>query len=354
MNTSLSDADRQLLPEAGGDPRERRRKLLILGLILVAVSLLHFTTSTQGHWPHALHVFFRKLYFLPIVAGAVWFGMRGALGVSAAVIAVYIVHVRLNWAPEPFERIDQVGEMASFAVLAVVSGALVALEQLARARAERARRNAERERIGTAVAALTETLGARDPTTLEHSKRVARLAEDFALYLGLPRAEARSLYLAGMVHDIGKIGVRDDVLLKPETLGPEERRKIMEHPKIAEKILAPVGFEKVVRYVAAHHESVDGSGYPEGLEGDDIPLPARVLAIADTYDALRHARPYKSSLSEEAVRRTMSEMAGTKLDGRLLDRFSAYLDALGAASPPPPADSERTRGDAPWSSDRGT
>jgi len=317
------------LPQASGPNRK-----LLLAAMLAGVTLLHMATPTVGSWVHAAHVFYRKLYFVPIVAGALWYGMRGALAMTAASIGLYMVHVQLNWLPEPYERIDQFGEMGSFLILGITSGVLVALERRARARAERIRTRAERERIGTAVATLTETLGARDPVTLEHSLRVARLAEGFATHLGLPRADVRSLYLAAVVHDIGKVGIRDDVLLKPETLNPAERRMIMEHPRIAARILAPIGFEKVVSYVVAHHENVDGSGYPDGLAGEEIPLPARILTIADTYDALSHERPYKRPLSPKAVRRIMERMAGKKLDADLLRRFWEHLDSRSAEAPP--------------------
>jgi putative nucleotidyltransferase with HDIG domain len=311
---------------------ERRTHLVWVALCFGAVLLLHFLTTTEGHWAHSLHVLFRKFYFLPILMSALWFGMRGALLAAAASVSSYTLHIWLSWGPDPFERIDQVGEMVSFVVLAVVAGALVTGERRAQLRAERTRRTAERHKIGTAVAALAETLGARDPETLAHSRRVAHLAQQFATFLGRGRREAHSLYLAGIVHDIGKIGVRDDVLLKPDTLTPAEREMIMQHPKIAEQILAPVGFQQVVRYAAVHHENMDGSGYPEGLKGKEIPVPGRILAIADTYDALRAERPYKPSQTDAQVREMLQTLAGTKLDTALLQEFWAFLDARPAAA----------------------
>ncbi len=221
----------------------RHKRTFILFLVLTVISALHFGTTTQGPGAHQWHIFFRKLYFLPIVAGAVWFGISGAFLTAFASITVYALHVLLNWPQAPMERMNQIGEMGSFLVLATVSGVLVSLERRARERADRIKREAEREKIGTAVAALTETLGARDDATCDHSKRVAQLASGFASYLGSPSEERRDIYLAGMLHDIGKIGIRDDILLKPDTLTEEEHRKIMEHPIIAEHILTPIGFD---------------------------------------------------------------------------------------------------------------
>jgi len=175
------------------------------------------------------------------------------------------------------------------------------------------------------AARLAESLGARDTQTLDHSVRVARTARDFADWTGLPAEQRNDLYMAGLLHDIGKIGIRDDVLLKPGTLTEDEERKIRRHPHIAEKILAPVGFEQVIRIVAAHHENVDGSGYPFGLKGEAIPRLARMLAVVDTYDALRSSRPYKKGIERDAdVFRIMEGMAGRKLDPEELARFRAF------------------------------
>jgi len=202
------------------------------------------------------------------------------------------------------------------------------IEREARKKVRRARRRTERERIAAVVRTLNETLMARDPETAEHSKRVADLARGFGRFLGFPRDEVRSLHVAGQLHDIGKVGVRDAVLLKPGSLTPEEQRRVREHPRIAEKILSPLGLRKVVRYIAVHHENVDGSGYPDGLRGEEIPLAGRALAIVDTYDALRSRRPYKEPLSEAEIRTTMREMAGGKLAPELLEKFWRFLSGL--------------------------
>jgi len=210
------------------------------------------------------------------------------------------------------------------------AGNLSTIERRARERGHQTWRRAETEKDDTIVTTLSETLMARDPETGEHSKRVAKLAEGFGSFLGLPRSEVHSLYLAGLLHDIGKVGIRDDVLFKPGSLTPEEQHRIMEHPRIAEKILSPLGFEKVVRYIAVHHENIDGSGYPEGLRGEEIPLAGRALAIVDTYDALRSRRPYKEPLRGAETRLTMTAMAGGKLDPDLLEAFWEFLSGLPA------------------------
>lgn len=303
-----------------------RQKLLVIFLGLVLVTALHFATQTDDPLLHAWHIFFRKLYFIPIVAGAVWFGMRGAVLTALSAVGVYALHLVFDWPRFHLERMNQLGEMASFLVFAGVAGTLVKLERRAEAKTEQIRRHAEREKVATVVASLSETLGARDPATRDHSRRVAALARDFGRFLGLGPKEVQDLYLAGILHDIGKIGIRDDVLLKPEALTADEREKIMQHPKIAEKILAPIGFTAVIRYVGVHHENWDGSGYPEGLCGEDIPLPGRILAVVDTYDALQSNRPYHQGLEKDnSIQEVMASMAGNKLDAQVLNWFWEFM-----------------------------
>ncbi len=294
------------------------RKIIIL-TVFVVVSALHFFTATEGNSVHVWHILFRKLYFLPIVMGAVWFGLTGALATVAGVVLVYFVHMQVNWSFVSWERADQFGELASFVVLGLVAGFLVQIER-------RFRERAEHEKITTSVATLVETLGARDPDTLEHSQRVAVMVRDFGRWQGLTKNEQNDLYLAGLLHDVGKIGVRDDILFKPASLSKEEVDMIMQHPHIAEKILAPVGFLTVIEIVRAHHENVDGTGYPEGLTGDQIPEGAKILAVVDTFDALSSRRSYKKAIKDKKeVFQIMGEMAGTKLDPATLQSFEKFV-----------------------------
>lgn len=277
--------------------------------------------SDQVGW----HLLLDKLYMAPIIIGAVWFGLSGGLYAALLSMLFYAAHLWYFWPAHPMELVHHVGEATSFLVLGALAGLLISLDRRGSDRELRAKRKGEREKIASAIAALTETLSARDAETRNHSKRVAGLIEKFALYLGLPLKEVRSLYLAGLMHDIGKVGIPDDILLKADALTPEERRKIMEHPAMGEKILAPIGFVRVVEAIAAHHENLDGSGYPQGLSNDSIPVSGRILAIVDTYDALSTSRPYKDKIPEDEVRTIMATMAGKKLDPDLLEKFWLFM-----------------------------
>lgn len=170
--------------------------------------------------------------------------------------------------------------------------------------------------------ALANALEARDPYTRGHSDRVGGWARRLALAAGLPGGEAEVIGQAGRLHDVGKIGVPERVLGKSGPLEPEEWATMRRHPVIAAQILAPLEFfadgAEVVRH---HHERLDGSGYPDGLAGDRIPLGARIVAVVDVYDALTTSRPYRPALAALEARRRLREQAGITLDAELVVLF---------------------------------
>ena len=140
----------------------------------------------------------------------------------------------------------------------------------------------------------------------------------------LSRGEISDLYLAGLLHDVGKIGIRDEVLCKPGPLTPEEYAHIREHPVIGERIIANVTRLAYLRPgVRGHHERFDGKGYPDGLAGEAIPLMARILAVADSCDAMMSARRYRPALSPARIEAIFREGAGTQWDPRIVEYFFA-------------------------------
>jgi len=178
----------------------------------------------------------------------------------------------------------------------------------------------QRQHLQT-LKALTGAIDARDPYTLGHSVRVGQLAVTLGEALGLPSGELQHLEIGGYLHDIGKIGVRDAVLLKPGALTPEERQMVEMHPKIGLDILAPVELPReVIEFVAGHHEKIDGSGYPAHVHGDDLSMIARIASVADIYDALTTDRPYRGALSpDEALEIMKREVWDGKLDQRVVE-----------------------------------
>jgi HD-GYP domain-containing protein (c-di-GMP phosphodiesterase class II) len=170
--------------------------------------------------------------------------------------------------------------------------------------------------------ALTAAIDAKDAYTFGHSERVARIGVELGRQLGLPGDDLSDVYLAGLLHDIGKIGIRDAVLLKAAPLTPEEFEHIKEHVIIGHRILSDLGgLRNLLPGVRSHHERFDGQGYPDGLAGEAIPLLARILAVADSYDAMSTKRPYRDGMTCAEVEQRLSAGAGTQWDGRVIEAF---------------------------------
>lgn len=176
--------------------------------------------------------------------------------------------------------------------------------------------NDDLQRLFTgSIKALAQALEAKDEYTQGHSARVAEESVNIARYLSLSDKAIQRMWLAGYLHDIGKIGIKEAVLNKPGKLNEEEWNLIQQHPVVAGRILGPIPeLSDIIDIIVHHHERYDGSGYPDGLEGNSIPLGARILAVADTYDALTSRRPYRDSLTLEEAHRILEEAAGTYLD----------------------------------------
>lgn len=301
-----------------------RAKLLGISLALAAVAGVHAMVPVGTHPLHVIHVVLGALYFVPVAAAAIWFGVRGGLAASSAAAGLYLLHSARAWSGQPMENANQVATAALFVWFGAVTGTLARLAGAERGKRLAAERSAQRAGSIQAIASLAAALGFRDEGTRDHSERVAELAIRIASRLGWEGEPLEALRLAALVHDVGKIGVRDDVLLKAGTLGPEERARIERHPAIAADILRPVaGTGEIARIVLAHHEAPDGSGYPRGLAGEDIPEGARILRVADVYCALRESRTYKAPMPPGDAVRVMAALAGAKLDARAFEVLRA-------------------------------
>jgi diguanylate cyclase (GGDEF)-like protein len=176
------------------------------------------------------------------------------------------------------------------------------------------------------VLALAEVIDSRDHGSNEHSQRVGRYAAAIAEAMGLPHDVTERVRFGGIVHDIGKIGVSEGILRKPGWLTADEWSELQRHPEIAARILRGANFEDVSGWVHAHHERPDGTGYPRGLEAGEIPLEARILAVADAYEAMRSHRSYRPALETTAARAELKRCAGTQFDERVVATFIALLD----------------------------
>jgi diguanylate cyclase (GGDEF)-like protein len=175
---------------------------------------------------------------------------------------------------------------------------------------------------------LAEELDIRDAGTAYHSRTVGRYCALIAAQLGLDPEHVERVEIAGRLHDIGKIGVPNAVLQKPGALGAGEMAQVRTHPEIGAQVLAGHGLEDLRGWVVAHHERPDGKGYPAGLEDAEIPLEAKIIAVADAYEAMTADRVYRAGIGTKAARVELLRCAGTQFDPRVIAAFMAVLDAL--------------------------
>jgi HD-GYP domain-containing protein (c-di-GMP phosphodiesterase class II) len=179
------------------------------------------------------------------------------------------------------------------------------------------------------VRALVSAIEARDSYTRGHSERIALLARRLAQELGLNEDQCERIYVAGLLHDVGKIGVADEVLQKPGPLTPEEFAEIQKHPDIGYSILMDLKrMEYLLPGVLHHHERFDGAGYPDGLSGEEIPLQARILAVVDAWDAMSSARPYRQPLPRQKAAEIIVAGRGTQWDPEIVDAFARILEEV--------------------------
>jgi cyclic di-GMP phosphodiesterase len=185
----------------------------------------------------------------------------------------------------------------------------------------------ELENAETVLFSLALSIEAKDPYTKGHCDRLSSYSEALGRRLGLPQEQCVALRRAGVVHDIGKIGVPEHVLIKPGPLDEEEWEIMKQHPITGERICSPLkSFRLVLPIIRHHHEKLDGSGYPDGLKGDHIPLTARVLQITDVYDALTTDRPYRAALSHhEAIRIMLEEAKRGWWECNMIKEFEALI-----------------------------
>jgi putative nucleotidyltransferase with HDIG domain len=248
----------------------------------------------------------RRITDAAVSVGLVWLGTS---------IPVYLLSPVWSWMFWAGHTLEGFGFLA--VATAVSRDLMLQTPTLALPRRTRAQDllDNEADLLGGYVKSLTDSLHDYDPTTLIHSRKVALLAIQIGEHLDLPTATLRRLAVAGLLHDIGKLHVPREILLKPGALTDDEYRTIQTHPQIGANLLTHLGsFDEEVPIVVAHHERLDGRGYPNGLAGEHIPLEARILAICDVYDALTSPRPYRQAWTRERALELIVKETGTAFD----------------------------------------
>jgi ribonuclease P protein subunit RPR2 len=192
---------------------------------------------------------------------------------------------------------------------------------------ERSRREELRRSYMATVRALSNAVEARDAYTSKHAERVAAYGLEIARALGITLSDTEEIEFGFLLHDIGKVAIADAIIYKPGSLTEKERALMEQHPVIGAEIVRGIEFlGAAAEVVRSHHERWDGHGYPDGLRGDEIPLAARVFAVADVFDALTTERPYRRASPLASARRTIMEEAGNHFDPRVVEAFNSIPD----------------------------
>jgi putative nucleotidyltransferase with HDIG domain len=169
---------------------------------------------------------------------------------------------------------------------------------------------------------LADAIEKRDPYTGGHTQRVTSYSLAITRYLQLKSSEKRCLKIAAVLHDVGKIGIEDQILRKPEPLSPEEYNTIKRHTSMGAEILEHIRqLKDIIPGVKYHHEQMNGKGYPDGLKGEEMPVIAKIVAVADTYDAMTTDRPYRKALSKKVAMEELRRCAGAQFDGQVVEAF---------------------------------
>jgi putative nucleotidyltransferase with HDIG domain len=191
-------------------------------------------------------------------------------------------------------------------------------------------RNTRRNEQLATMLALAQAIDMRDASTARHSQTVARYCETIAAEMGLHKTTVERVRLAGLLHDVGNVAISNMLLEKPDPLDADEWVEIRRHSEIGARILANARLGDIGQWVLAHHERVDGGGFPFGLSNGEIPLEARILSVADAFEAMTSERPHRAALSQEEAIEELKRNAGTQFDTNVVD---ALLRALALANP---------------------
>jgi response regulator RpfG family c-di-GMP phosphodiesterase len=289
--------------------------------ISIGISLAHFWVP---HYYIAIHGFLRKTYYIPVILAGLLYGLRKTIYLVGFIAMIYLPFVLSQWGNHPFAA--NLEEIYDILMLASVGGITGVLSER-----ERKRREELQEAYHDTVIRLAVAAEYHDDNTGAHLQRISRYAEMISRNLRLPPYQVDLIRLGSPMHDIGKIGIPDHILLSKKKLTEREFKTMKTHPEIGYKILkdSQSSLLKMSSVIAfAHHERFDGSGYPMGLSATDIPLPARIVAVADVFDALTTSRPYKKSYSIDESIKIMGKEVGSHFDPKVFEAFIRGIDEI--------------------------
>jgi hypothetical protein len=297
-----------------GIPPAHRRRLVDAAAVGACALAMFLIVRQTGGVPNA----FTNLGYLAIVLGGQFFGVRGGL-LAAGLVALLIGPIGAAIGMGVDGPVLWAVRVGTFLAVGTTTGALTDRSRhVAQRWEETARAVIEQRRAG--MVALAKGAEAKDKDTGGHVLRVELLSRQLALAAGIDERHADEIGWAGMLHDVGKLHVPDSILLKPGRLTPEEWAIVQKHTIWGEQILGDgAGFELARRVARWHHENIDGTGYPDGLRGEAIPLEARIVRVADSFDAMTHRRPYSSPRELEDALEELVRCRDRQFDPELVE-----------------------------------
>jgi len=317
-----------------GNAAQLSLSAMAAGLVYLALGGMPFQSGFVPAFSWAVGV------LAPIAATTTFFGVN---------LILIVVGISLNTGMRPSEILRELKPTAYWVSLLVLTLLGVAMAYLLALRSWfglvllvlpfwMARRTFQvyvelTEAYSSTVRSLVTAIEAKDPYTRGHSERVAEYAQAIGGHMGLPQSDVQVLERAALLHDVGKIGISLDTLVSPEELSEDEMRAIRRHPVLGADLITDVDFlHDIVDVVRCHHERCDGGGYPDGILGEDIPLLARILAAADSFDAMTSDRAYRPGMPFDQAVDELRRVAGEQLDERVVASFVEVLsgDAPGA------------------------
>jgi putative nucleotidyltransferase with HDIG domain len=281
-------------------------RLIVIFIVSIASLLIFYFVEDKE--------IFINFFFIPTLLAGYLYNARGA--VLTALFSIFFVTIIAFMSFENYMPFIE-SKVLPWGCFLVISGYIIGKLT---------------ERVNSAylgmIATLTLAMESRDPYVYGHSSRVAEISVRIAKKLGLPPAERDIIKTAGLLHDIGKFGVREDILRKSGPLTKEEYDHVKQHPLIGVSILSPVKLLKdIIPYIYYHHEYIDGTGYLH-KKGPEIPLGARILAVADAYEAMTTDRPYRKALNREKVVQIFKERSGQQFDRRVVSALFEITNEL--------------------------
>ena len=301
------------------------KELIIVFLLVAIAGFILFFVSNQR--------VFLNMFYIPVLISAYHFGKRYAT--NAAVLSGILVSVIAYYYPASFVSSSDEGlyrwlDIVTWLCFLLVMGYYVGLLY---EKKESAKEEIRKTYHGI-IEMLSLIIDSVDKQTQSHSYRVSVVAERIAIQMRCPQQEIENIKIAALLHDLGKLGLSAEVLNKIGKLSAEEREHVKAHAKIGAELITPVGGRvlDLLPYILLHHEKYDGTGY-QNVMGEGIPLGARIIAVADYYDALLSDRPYRQGLSPLTVRSEILQNSGKHFDPDVVEAFAAIFQTLGADAP---------------------